>query len=79
MPSLPIAPTAVLESHTATVLAVAISNEVLFVFPRTTPYEKVKKLTKRIPGSHIRLQKVRITYELLEDNEIYDTSPKVKY
>ena len=75
----PLAFIAVLETQTANVLAIAVKGEVILLFPRTTPYEKVRKLQKRIPGSEIRLQKVRVTYEVLEDNEIYDTSPKVKY
>lgn len=79
MSSLPIAPTAHLQDQTLEHLAIAVNGEITFIFPRGIPYAKVKKLADRIPKSHIRLQKVRVRYEILEDNKPYDTSPMVKY
>lgn len=79
MASLPLAATAVIGEQILNHLAIASDGEVLVVFPRGTPYVKIKRLADRLPNSEIRVQKVRVTYEVLEENEVYDTSPKVKY
>lgn len=79
MSSLPIASTASLHEQVLTHLALAVNGEIILVFHRSTTYHRVKKVADKIPNSQIRLQQVRVTYEILADNEVYDTSPKVKY
>jgi hypothetical protein len=78
MQSLPLALTACIETETLQVLAVAIDGEIKVVFPRGTNYMKVKRFALK-HGGEIRLQTIRATYEILPDNEPYDTSPKVLY
>jgi hypothetical protein len=79
MASFPLATSAALQTHVCKHLAIGVEGQIVIVFPRGTPYIKVKKLADRIPNSEIRLQHVRVVYEILPDNEVYDTSPKVTY
>lgn len=79
MASFPIAASAALQTHVFKHLAIGVEGQIVMVFPRGTPYIKVKKLSDRIPGSQVRLVQVRTVYEILPDNEVYDTSPKVTY
>lgn len=78
MESLPLALTASLETQVLEHLAVAINGEIAFVFPRGTSYIKVKHFAEKYRGE-IRLVEVRCTYEILPNNKVYDTSPKVLY
>lgn len=77
MSSLPLASSAVLDSETLHHLAIAYQGEIIFLFPRGTPYAHVRRLASKIPRAEIRLQMVRATYEPLEHNEVYDTSASV--
>lgn len=79
MSSLPLGPTACLSSRVLKHICIAVDNEIMLVFPRGIPYAKIKKLADSIPGSELRLIKVRTTYEVLTENEVYDTSAKVTY
>lgn len=79
MPSLPLGSTACLSSKVLKHICIAVDNEILLVFPRGTPYAKIKKLADSIPNSELRLVNVRTTYEVLTENEVYDTSAKVTY
>jgi hypothetical protein len=58
-------------------LGIAQKGKILFLFPRGVPYIYVKRLADKMPGAHIRLVKVRATYEILPENEYYDTSASV--
>lgn len=77
MTSLPLGDTAILSPRVGTHLCIAFQGEVQLVFPRSLPYILVKRIADAIPNSEIRLIDVRSTYEVLESNEIYDTSASV--
>lgn len=79
MPSLPLGSIAAISPKVLDHVGIAIDGKVEFIFPRGTPYMKIKKFADKTPGSEIRLIKVKVTYEILEENEIYDTSAKVSY
>lgn len=79
MSSLPLGDIASITPKVLDHVGVAVNGKVEFVFPRGTPYMKIKKFADKIPDSEIRLVKVRVTCEILEENEIYDTSAKVTY
>lgn len=75
---LPLAETAVLGPRVDSHIAIAFDGAIQLVFPRgVVPFVEIQRMAKRIPGSEIRLIKVRTTYQVLEDNCYYDTSASV--
>lgn len=80
MASLPLADTAALRTQVLYHVGVAVDGEIAYIFPRGTPYAKIKRFEESISGkTELRLCKVKTTYEVLEENEVYDTSAKVMY
>lgn len=80
MASLPLADTAFLRTQVLKHVGVAVDGEIVFVFPRGTSYAKIARFAESLPGKvELRLCSVRTNYEVLEENEIYDTSAKVMY
>lgn len=76
-PNLPLSPTAVLDERVENHLAIAVGGEIFIVFPRGLPYVKIKAIADMWPNSHIRLVKVKQTYEILDENVYYDTSASI--
>ncbi len=72
--NIPLAPSAVLSPRIQPHLALAIDGEIWVVFPRSTPYAEIEKLKKKYDGEIYKC-KVRVSYEVLDDNEYYDHSP----
>lgn len=77
MASLPLGSTAVLSPRVLNHLALAVDGEIAVVFLRGIPYAKIKRMADKIPGSEIRIQKVKVSYEILDENEHYDTSASI--
>lgn len=73
---LPLDDTAVLSPRVVSCLGLMKDGKIIIVFPRSTPYARIKRIADSQDATIYRVM-AKVSYEILSQNEYYDTDPQV--